>query len=72
RLASRIDLAFVHVEEEYRLAETAQGTRLVSDNRVSSSLPGLGRLARRFTFASVEASMERLKRFCEKRFCEKR
>jgi uncharacterized protein YndB with AHSA1/START domain len=67
RLASVIDVAFVHVEERYTLAETAGGTRVTSDNTVSSSVPGLSSLAHRLTRANVAASMARLKAYCERR-----
>jgi uncharacterized protein YndB with AHSA1/START domain len=65
RLASSIDVAFVHVDEEYRLEPAAPGVELISDNEVRSSVPALGRLARRLTRANVETSMARLKAFCE-------
>jgi hypothetical protein len=66
-LASAIDVAFVHLEEEYTLTSTATGCALVSDNEVSSRLPGLQWLATRLTGANVAASMQRLKAFCETR-----
>jgi uncharacterized protein YndB with AHSA1/START domain len=65
RFASTIDVGFVHLLEEYRLTETSEGTRLVSDNQVSSRVPGLGPLARRLARSAVETSMTRLKAFCE-------
>ena len=65
RFASTIDVAFVHVEEEYRLDQQDLGTRLVSDNLVSSRLPGLGWLAVVLTRRNVSASMTRLASFCE-------
>ena len=66
RMASSIDVGFVHVEEEYRLASSPQGSTLVSKNEVRSRIPGLGWLAVRLTRANVEASMARLKVFCER------
>jgi hypothetical protein len=65
RFASSIDVGFVHVEEEYRLEPSGEGSELVSDNRVRSRVPGLGWLALRLAKANVEASMQRLKAFCE-------
>jgi len=65
-LASTIDVAFVHVEERYTLAETAGGTRVTSDNAVSSPVPGLSPLAHRLTRTNVAASMDRLKAYCER------
>lgn len=64
-LASTIDVGFVHIEEEYHLSATGDGTKLLSLNHVSSPVPGLGPLAVRLTRSSVSASMERLRRFCE-------
>lgn len=66
RFASSIDVGFVHVEEEYRLDASGQGTELVSDNEVRSRIPGLGWLAERLTKANVAMSMDRLKAFCER------
>lgn len=65
RLASVIDVGFVHLEEEYRLVSEDGGTLLVSDSQVRARVPGLGRLAERAVRRSVEASMARLGRFCE-------
>ena len=66
RFASTIDVAFVHVEEEYRLTASADGgTSLVSDNDVSSGALGMGGLAARLTRANVRTSMERLRKHCE-------
>jgi uncharacterized protein YndB with AHSA1/START domain len=67
RFAARIDVAFVHVEEEYRLARAGGGTRLVTDDDVSSRVPGLGWLAVRLTRANVTRSMARLRAHCEAR-----
>jgi hypothetical protein len=66
RLASSIDVGFVHVDEEYRLGPSPPGTTLVSENAVRSRIPGLGWLAVHLTQANVEASMGRLKVFCER------
>jgi uncharacterized protein YndB with AHSA1/START domain len=66
RLASSIDVGFVHVDEEYRLEPSPPGTTLVSENAVRSRIPGLGWLAVHLTQANVEASMGRLKVFCER------
>jgi uncharacterized protein YndB with AHSA1/START domain len=66
RFASTIDVAFVHVEEEYRLTARADGgTSLVSDNRVTSGALGMNGMAVRLTRSNVRASMERLRRHCE-------
>ena len=66
RMAATIDIAFVHVDEEYRLAPTANGgTTLVTDDSVRSHIPGLNWLALQLTRANVQASMARLKAFCE-------
>ena len=65
RFASTIDVGFVHVEEEYRLDPQLPRTRLVSDNLVSSRVPGLGWLAVVLTRRNVAASMTRLASFCE-------
>jgi uncharacterized protein YndB with AHSA1/START domain len=65
RLGSRIDVGFVRVEEEYRLEPHGRGSELVSENDILSGIPGLGWLAFRLTKANVEASMQRLKAFCE-------
>jgi uncharacterized protein YndB with AHSA1/START domain len=63
--ASTIDVGFVHVEETYRLDPQRPGTRLVSDNVVSSRLPGLGWLAAALARRNVAESMTRLASFCE-------
>jgi len=71
RLASTIDVGFVHVEEEYRLSPSGSGTLLVSDNAVSArsapwgAILGLGPLAALLTARNVGASMARLRAFCE-------
>jgi uncharacterized protein YndB with AHSA1/START domain len=71
RLASTIDVGFVHVEEEYRLRPSGSGTHLVSDNAVSARSArrggalGLGRVAALLTRRNVTASMARLRAFCE-------
>jgi uncharacterized protein YndB with AHSA1/START domain len=65
RLASSIDVGFVHVDEEYRLEPSPGGTTLVSHNEVRSRIPGLGGLVVRLAQDDVEASMGRLKVFCE-------
>ena len=64
-LASTIDVGFVHVDEEYRLDPYGTGTRLVSDNVVSSRVPGLGWLAVALTRRNVATSITRLASFCE-------
>ncbi len=65
-MAATIDVAFVRVEEEYRLLPTSiGGTTLVTDDDVRSRVPGLKWLAVRLTEANVSSSMARLKRFCE-------
>jgi uncharacterized protein YndB with AHSA1/START domain len=67
RLNSIIDIAFVHVNEEYVLTPRAEGgTTLVTDDDVRSKFPGLGWLAVRLTRANVDASMSRLKDHCER------
>ena len=67
RLNSIIDIAFVHVSEEYVLTPRADGgTTLVTDDDVRSKFPGLGWLAVRLTRANVDASMSRLKDHCER------
>lgn len=66
RMVATIDLAFVHVEEEYRLYSTSTGgTTLVTDDDARSRVPGFGWLAVRLTQANVSSSMARLKQFCE-------
>jgi uncharacterized protein YndB with AHSA1/START domain len=66
RMTATIDLAFVHVEEEYRLTPLADGaTMLETDDEVRSHIPGLHWLAVRLTRANVVSSMARLKEFCE-------
>jgi uncharacterized protein YndB with AHSA1/START domain len=66
-MAAAIDLAFVHVDEEYRLSPMADGgTMLVTDDEVCSRVPGLSWLAVRLTRANVVSSMARLKDFCER------
>ena len=66
RMVATIDIAFVRVEEEYRLRSTStDGTTLVTDDDVRSRVPGLGWLAVRLTRANVLSSMARLKQFCE-------
>jgi len=64
RLASVIDVAFVHVEEEYQLVATGDATVVVSGNLVSSTVPGLGPLARHLTRRAVSRSMRRLAAHC--------
>ncbi len=65
-MAATIDVAFVHVEEEYRLCPISTGgTTLVTDDDVRTRVPGLGWLAVRLTRANISSSMVRLKRFCE-------
>jgi hypothetical protein len=66
RLRSVIDVAFLHLQEEYRLEVVGEFTTLVSDNQVSSRLPGFGWLASRVAHATVERSMGGLKDFCER------
>jgi uncharacterized protein YndB with AHSA1/START domain len=66
RFAASVDVMFVHVDEEYRLAPTAQGgTTLITDDDVRSHIPGLNWLAVQLTRSNVQASMARLKAFCE-------
>jgi len=66
RFAARIDVGFVHVEEEYQLSVGAAGaTVLVTDDAVSSRVPGLGWLAVWLTQREVTASMARLRAHCE-------
>lgn len=66
RMTATIDIAFIHVDEEYRISPLAEGgTTLVTSDEVRSRVPGLGWLAVRLTRANVVASMERLKEFCE-------
>jgi len=65
RLASSINVAIMHVEERYTLETTTRGTRLTSDNEVSSRLPGLGWLAARLVSASIRSSMVRFVAHCE-------
>jgi uncharacterized protein YndB with AHSA1/START domain len=66
RLAASIAVGFVRIEEEYRLEPQGPGSELVSANEVRSSVLGLGWLAAWLTRADVEASMQRLKEFCER------
>ncbi len=67
RMTATIDLAFVHVEEEYRLTSLADGdTMLETDDEVHSHIAGLHWLAVRLTRANVVSSMARLKGFCER------
>ncbi|HEY5025381.1 MAG TPA: SRPBCC family protein [Acidimicrobiales bacterium] len=67
RLAATIDIAFIHVDEEYRLSPIAEGgTMLVTSDEVRSRVPGLSWFAVRLTRANVVSSMERLKEFCER------
>jgi hypothetical protein len=67
RFNSLIDIGFVHVDEEYVLTPSAEGaTTLVTDDDVRSRIPGLGWLAVRLTRANVDASMSRLKNYCER------
>lgn len=65
RLAATIDVGFVHIHEEYRLAPADGGTRLVADNEVRSRIPGFSWLARRLAGSNVAASMARLAALCE-------
>jgi uncharacterized protein YndB with AHSA1/START domain len=65
RLASVIDVGYVHLEEEYRLVPAGGGTVLVSDNGVRARVPGLGHLAAWTARRAIEASMVRLRRHCE-------
>ncbi len=65
RLASTIDMGFVHIEEDYHLSSpSGHGVELISENVVSSRVPGLGWLAVRSVRAGVATSMERLKELC--------
>ena len=66
RMAATIDIAFVHVDEEYSLLPTpGGGTILVTDDDVRAGIPGLNWLAVRLTRTNVHASMARLKEYCE-------
>ena len=67
RMVAEIDLAFVHVDEEYRLLAGPDGTTttLVTDDAVRSHVPGLGWLAIRLAQADVASSMGRLRQHCE-------
>jgi hypothetical protein len=68
RMAASIDIAFIHVDEEYRLNPHPEGgTTLVTADEVRSRVPGLTWLAVTLTRANVVSSMERLKEFCERR-----
>ena len=65
--AADIDIAFVHVDETYRLRATEEGsTELVTDDLVTSRIPGLEWLAQRLARANVNDSMNRLRDFCER------
>lgn len=67
-MVAEIDVGFVHVDEEYRLEDGANGgTTLVTGDEVRSRVPGLDRLAVRLTRGNVTASMERLREYCEAR-----
>jgi Polyketide cyclase / dehydrase and lipid transport len=66
RLRSSIDVGLLHLREDYALEVVGELTRLVSDNEVSSRLPGFGWLASRVARATVEHSMGNLKDFCER------
>ncbi|MGH9165962.1 MAG: SRPBCC family protein [Acidimicrobiales bacterium] len=66
RLAATLTYAFVHLDEEYRLAPgPAGGTTVTSGNRVGSRVPGLGWWARRLVAGSVPAAMARLVDHCD-------
>jgi hypothetical protein len=69
RLSSLIEIAFVRIEEEYRLTSVDGGTRLDTDNLVSSRLrlPGLDRLAYKLATRASKPAMQRLKDFVEGR-----
>lgn len=65
RLAATLTLGFIRVDEEYLLAAGAGGgTVLVSDNAVTSTVPGLGRLAGAMVRRSTRAAMAALGRHC--------
>ena len=67
RFNSIIDIAFVRVNEEYILSPSPKdGTTLSTNDDVHSKVPGLGWLAMRLTRANVNASMSRLKHYCER------
>ena len=67
RMAAAIDIAFVHVDEEYCLLPTSEGgTILVTNDDVRPRVPGLSQLAVRLTRANVHKSMARLKEYCER------
>lgn len=66
RLAARITYGLCELDEEYRLSADGAATRLVSDNRVRSRVPGLGSIVRRSVERSVTDAMDRLRRHCER------
>lgn len=67
RLGSRIDVGFIHVEEDYHLgpAPSGRGVELKIDDHVSSRVPGLRWLAVRIVRSDLTGSMERLRKLCE-------
>ena len=67
RLSSLVEIAFVRIEEEYRLTSVDGGTRLDTDNLVSSRLrlPGLERVAYELARMATVPAMQRLKNFVE-------
>ncbi|MGH9156259.1 MAG: SRPBCC family protein [Acidimicrobiales bacterium] len=61
RLAATVRFGFVTVDEEYRLGPSADGgTVVVSDNTVTSRLPGLDRVAAGIVRRSTRAAMANL------------
>lgn len=67
RFHSLIDIAFVRVDEEYVLTANHDGsTTLETNDDVRSRVPGLGVLAAALTRSNVNASMARLKEYCER------
>ena len=64
RLGAVLDVGPVHVEEQYHLVPVPEGTEVVSENLVSSTVPGLGRAAHWLVRRSVEGAMARLAAFC--------
>jgi len=67
RMAAVIEIAFVHVDEEYSLLAASEGgTILLTVDTVRALIPGMGWLALWLTRANVSSSMARLKEYCER------
>lgn len=64
-LAAQLAVAFVRVDEEYRLDEGPGGTLLVSRNVVQSTVSGLGPMARALVARDVRSSLAALVEFCQ-------